>query len=134
MNSSSLPRRLPLVLLALAALAALPGCGGGGTNYPASAATTNLAPQVIAGHTFIFTDPHQSQVTTTYVFSITTYTSPSGDSGTYTYLQSATTQNQGTVHIVSSFSPALTYTLTYTTYLSGTYVDQVGNTGPFTMQ
>ena len=114
--------------------ALLVGCGGGGGGAAPVYGPIDLAPSSLQGHTLTFTDPDQSQFTTVYVFSATTYTSPSGDSGTYTYTQSATTNNQGTVNIVSAFSPALTYTLKYTSSTGGTYVNQVSATGTFTMQ
>jgi hypothetical protein len=113
--------------------ALLAGCGGG-SSPPVSYPVIDLAPGSLSGHTLTFTDPDQPQFTTTYVFSASTYTSPSGDSGTYTYVQSVTTNNQGTVNIVSAFSPALTYTLKYTASTGGTYVNQVSATGTFTMQ
>jgi hypothetical protein len=122
------------VSLLLPLCIALSGCGGGSTAAPVVYTVTNYAPSSMNGHTLTFTDPNQSQFQTVYVFSTSTYTSPSGDSGTYTYTQSATTLNQGMINIVSAFSPALTYTLTYTSGSGGTYVNQVSATGTFTMQ
>jgi hypothetical protein len=112
----------------------LAGCSGSGSAAVTVTQVTNLSPSSLNGHTITFTDPDQSQFTTVYVFSTSTYTSPSGDSGTYTYTQSLTALNQGTVNLVSAFSPALTYNLTYTSTTAGTYVNQVSATGTFTMQ
>jgi hypothetical protein len=134
-------RRLASWIAALSAIvcavALLAGCGGGNSGSPAGiggVTPNNYAPLAISGRTFTFTDPDQPQFTTVYVFSVTTYTSPSGDSGTYTYSQTSGVLNQGVVHIVSSFSPALTDTMTFTSYSAGTYVDTVGKTSTFTMQ
>jgi len=44
------------------------------------------------------------------------------------------TTTQATLKIVSSFSPALTYNLTFTSATGGTYINQVSQTGTFTYQ
>jgi hypothetical protein len=121
-----------LVCLALA----LAGCGGGGGggSAPPVVPPTNWAPLSLNGHSLTFTDPDQSQFTTKYVFSSGTYASPSGDSGTYTYTQTANVLNKGTLNLISSFSPAETYYLTYTSASGGTYVNQLNETSTFTMQ
>lgn len=82
----------------------------------------------------VFTDPDQSQVTTTYKFDTTTYSSPSGDSGNYTWSKTSGTTTQGTLQLVSVFTSTKTYKLTYTTSTGGTYVDQSNKTGNFTYQ
>ncbi len=121
-----------LALLPLCGLL-LGGCGGnsGGAVY---GLPSQLAPTSLAGHTLNFVDPNQSQFTTTYVFATGTYTSPSGDSGTYTYQVSSSNTNQATVNIVSAFVPAITDTLTFTSGTGGTFVNQVAASGTFTMQ
>ena len=129
-----LSRRLPLLLAAGLALAGLTGCGGSTSQGGGTSPVYNLAPASISGRTLTFTDPDQAQFQTVYVFQAATYTSPNGDSGTYTYQQTPGVINQASLHLVSSFSPALTYTLTFNNYNGGNYVDQVGKTGPFTMQ
>jgi hypothetical protein len=122
-----------IVSSALCLVALTAGCGGGGgTATPV--APTNFAPVSLDSHTLIFTDPDQSQFTTTDVFSQSTYASPSGDSGSYTYSQTAGVLNKAMLNLVSSFSPALTYNLTYTSPSGGTYVNQSSETGTFTMQ
>jgi len=129
--------RLPLLLAAGLALVGLTGCGGGGGGVPQggnTAQVNNLAPTSISGRTLTFTDPDQSQFQTVYVFQTSGYTSPNGDSGTYTYQQTPSVVNQASLHLNSSFSPPLTYTLTFNNFNGGNYVDQVGKTGPFTMQ
>jgi hypothetical protein len=121
-------------------LAVLPLCGfllsgcGGNSSGAAYGSPALLAPSSLAGHTLIFVDPNQTQFSTTYVFATGTYTSPSGDSGTYTYQVASSNANQATVNIVSAFVPAITDTLTFTSGTGGTFVNQVAASGTFTMQ
>jgi len=110
------------------------GCGGGSSPAPAPAVSNNLAPNSISGHTMVFVDPEQSQFSTTFVFTGGNYTSPSGDSGSFTYVPVTGTTTQATLKIVSSFSPALTYNLTFTSASGGTYINQTSQTGTFTYQ
>jgi hypothetical protein len=129
--------RIAAVCALCCAAAVLSGCGGGGGGgaaTPPVTPQTNWAPVSLNGDSLTFTDPDQSQFTTKYVFSSGTYASPSGDSGTYTYTQTASVLNKGTLNLISSFSPALTYYLTYTSATGGTYVNQLNETGTFTMQ
>jgi hypothetical protein len=107
------------------------GCGGGSSSQPPA---PNLAPSSISGKTITVVDPDQSQFTTAYVFTAANYTSPSGDSGSYTYVTVTNTTTQATLKIASSFSPALTYNLTFTSSSGGTYVNQVGKSSTFTIQ
>jgi hypothetical protein len=129
---SASPLLAALLLSGFAVTAA--GCGGGGGSSPAPVAPNNLAPSSISGHTLTFVDPDQSQFTTAYVFSSATYTSPNGDSGSYTYAPVTSTTTQATLKLVSTFSPALTYNLTFTSSSGGTYVNQVSKSGTFTIQ
>lgn len=139
--------KIPEVCIALRRIAAvsalsclavfLAGCGGGGGGggtTPPVVPPLNWAPVSLNGHSLTFTDPDQSQFTTKYVFSSGTYASPSGDSGTYTYSQTANVLNKGTLNLISSFSPAQTYYLTYTSASGGTYVNQLNESSTFTMQ
>ena len=107
------------------------GCGGGGGS-PAPVSTPNLAPSSVSGHSMMFTDPDQPQITTTYTFTASAYTSPTGDSGSYTYSTVAGTTNQASLQVVSVFSTTASYSLTFTSYTGGTYRDALGKSGNFT--
>jgi hypothetical protein len=91
-----------------------------------------LAPASISGKTFKIADPDQPEIRRSFVFEAATYTSPSGDSGSYTYAKTAGTTTQARLQITSAFSAALTYQLTFTSTTGGTYVDQSTKTGTFT--
>ncbi len=82
----------------------------------------------------VFTDPDQSQITTTCKFDTTTYSTPTGDSGNYSWAKTAGTTTQGTLQLMSVFAPAKTYKLTFTSSTGGTYVDQSNKTANFTYQ
>ena len=138
--SSQLPsspvRRAFLLLFTVFALV-LTGCGGGGGGgSPPSPPppVPDLAPASIVGKTIVFIDPDQPSVKTTYVFSASTYSTPSGDSGSYTYAKVANTTTKATLQIVSAFVPARSYQLTFTSSSGGTYVDQVGKSSTFAIQ
>ena len=123
--------------LALVALLAVGGCGGGGGSAapaPVYPPTPTFALTTLNNHWLDFTDPDQASVVTRYAFAGTTYTSPSGDSGTYTYtLVNNGVTNQATLQIVSSFQPAVTFNVTFTTTTTGTYTDSVGKSSTFTV-
>jgi hypothetical protein len=103
-------------------------CGGGG-----STPSTDLAPVSIASRTIVVQDPTQSAVTTTYTFTTSNYTSPTGDTGTYTYAKIGGTTTQATLHVNSSVTVPLTYVLTFTSTSGGTYVDQSSASSTFTI-
>jgi len=113
-------------LVALLFAFLLAGCGGGGKPF------TDLAPLAISGHTIVIQDPVQPTVQTTYTFSASTYTATGGDSGTYSYAKIAGTTTKANLVITSSFNPALSFVLTFTTTGGGTYVDQSSATSTFT--
>jgi hypothetical protein len=94
----------------------------------------DLAPSTIEGRTLVFTDPDQPTVKNTYSFTATTFSSPGGDSGSYTYAKIANTTTQARLQLSSVFVPARTYQLTFTSSSGGTYVDQVGKSSTFTIQ
>lgn len=138
--SSQLPsspmRRAFLLLFTVFALV-FGGCGGGGgggSPVITPPAVPDLAPASIFGKTLVFVDPDQPSVKTTYAFSASTYSTPTGDSGSYSYAKVANTTTQATLQLVSSFVPARSYQLTFTSSNGGTYVDQVGKSGTFTIQ
>ena len=94
----------------------------------------DLAPATIISKTIVITDPDQPQIRNTYTFDVSTYTSPSGDSGAYTYSKVTGSTVAARLQLVSQFAPVLNYTLTYTSSAGGTYVDQSGKSGTFTIQ
>lgn len=115
----------------------LAGCGGGGggggsTTPPVTVA--DLAPSSITNHTLTFADPDQPSVKMSYTFDGSTYTSPSGDSGSYTYSKTSGSTTKAQLQLSSSFSQMLTYQLTFTTASGGTYTDQSAKSGTFTYQ
>lgn len=120
-------RRVFLVCLT-AVLALCAGCGGGGGGTP------DLAPANVTSRTLVVADPNLPGVSTTFVFAATAYTSPGGDSGTYTYAKIPNTTTQATLAVNSSFQPARSYTLTFTSAGGGTYVDQLAHSSTFTIQ
>ncbi|QYM78926.1 hypothetical protein K0B96_16725 [Horticoccus luteus] len=126
---------LPLAFVLTMFVAACGGGGGGGGTPPTPPPPVpDLAPASIANHTIVIADPDQPTVTSTYAFSASTYTSPGGDSGTYSYGKVAGTTTQAQLQIASTFNPVRTYTLTFTSSAGGTYVDQVGKHGTFQYQ
>jgi hypothetical protein len=109
------------------------GSGGGGGGAPAPN-VPDLAPASIITRSMTITDPDQSAIRTTYTFDVSTYTSPSGDSGAYSYTKTTGSTTQARLQLVSQFAPVLNYNLTFTSSNGGTYVDQSGKSGPFTLQ
>ena len=129
-------RALPLVLAAAAGLFLLAACGGGGggSGGGAPSAGPQLAPSSIAGRTLTFVDPDTPAVTQAFSYSSTTYTSAGGDAGSYTYGKTGGTSDQARLQMVSSFSATLTYQLTFTSTLGGTYIDlNTSKTSTFTI-
>lgn len=108
------------------------GGGGGGSTPPVT--TPDLAPSSISNHTMTFADPDQPSVKMSYTFDGTTYTSPSGDSGSFTYAKTSGTTTKAGLQLASSFSQTLTYQLTFTSAAGGTYTDQNAKSGSFTYQ
>lgn len=133
----SLPVRrafYPFALVLALLVAACGGGGGGGTPPSPPPVVPDLAPASIANRTIILVDPDQPTIKSTYVFGASTYTSPGGDSGSYSYGKVAGTTTQAQLQIASTFNPARTYTLTFTSSAGGTYVDQIGKSGTFQIQ
>lgn len=133
----SLPVRrafLPFALLIAMFVAACGGGGGGSSPPPPLPVVPDLAPSTIANRTIILTDPDQPTIKSTYVFGASTYTSPGGDSGSYSYSKVAGTTTQAQLQIASTFNPVRTYTLTFTSSSGGTYVDQIGKSATFQIQ
>jgi len=122
------------LLAVLFSTLAFSGCGGGGGTTPTPPVTPDLAPSSISSHQIVITDPDQSQVTTTYKFDTTTYSTPTGDSGNYTWTKTSGSTTQGTLQLLSVFTSTKTYKLTFTTSTGGTYVDQSNKSGNFTYQ
>jgi hypothetical protein len=118
--------RLPAFAALLLAFL-LAGCGGGGKPF------TDLAPLSVNGRTIVIQDPTQPLIQTSYVFGASTYTATGGDSGTYSYAKIPGTTTQANLVITSSFNPALSFVLTFTTTGGGTYVDQSSATSTFTI-
>ena len=124
-SPSSVFHTLSLVF-GLLAIGILSGCGG-------KSSRGDFAPTSINGKTLTFTDPSLPGVTTAYTFTTTTYTATGGDSGTYTYTKTIGTTTQATLVITSSFLPAVTENLTFTSYGGGTYVDSLSQSSTFTI-
>lgn len=131
---------LPAVAIA-AALQFVIGCGGGGGGGGTSSGggtpvvpVPDLAPASIITKTIVITDPDQSTLKFTYTFDVSTYTSPSGDSGAYTWTKVTGSTTQTRLQLVSQFAPVLNYTMNFTSSAGGTYSDQSGKTGTFTIQ
>lgn len=133
--SESLRKLIP-AFLALAALQFVTGCGGGGGGGSSAPVipVPDLAPSSIINRTITITDPDQAQVQTKYTFDISTYTSPSGDSGSYSYNKVSGSTTQARLQLVSLFAPVLNYQLTFTSSAGGTYIDQSSKSGSFTIQ
>lgn len=136
LHSSAVRRAfLPLLMVfALCFAACGGGGGGGGSPVVTPPPVPDLAPATVEGRTLVFTDPDQPTVKTTYAFTATTFSSPGGDSGSFTYAKVANTTTQAKLQIASVFVPARSYQLTFTSSSGGTYVDQVGKSGTFTIQ
>lgn len=115
-------------------LTACGGGGGGGSSPPPPVTVPDLAPSSITNHTLTFADPDQATVKMSYTFDGTNYTSPSGDSGSYTYGKTSGTTTKAQLKLVSVFSQTLTYDMTFTSSAGGSYTDQNAKTGTFTYQ
>lgn len=94
----------------------------------------DLAPSSIINRTITITDPDQSQIQTKYTFDVSTYNSPSGDSGSYSYTKVNGSTTQARLQLISLFAPVLNYQLNFTSSAGGTYVDQSSKTGSFVIQ
>lgn len=102
------------------------GCGGGGGG------SNNLAPSSLDGKTLTFQDPDIPANRTSYSFTGANYSSPGGDSGTFTYARSATV-HQATLQLNSVAATTLHYQLTFTSHSGGTYLDtDTAKTSTFT--
>ena len=131
-------RKILPAAFAIAILQFFTACGGGGGSGGGGGAPApnvpDLAPASIITRSMTITDSDQSAIRTTYTFDLSTYTSPSGDSGAYSSTKTTGSTTQVRLHLVSQFAPVLNYNLTFTSTSGGTYVDQSGKSGPFTLQ
>ncbi len=114
------------------------GCGGGGGGGGSSAPSApppsdaNLAPVALTGLTVTFQDPDIGSLRSTYTFTAANYTSPSGDAGSYYYVR-ASTVNQASLVLNTSFATVLRYQMFFTSHANGTYIDNdTGKTSTFT--
>ena len=127
--------------VALIGIVSLCGCGGGGGGGATPtqvnpAADPNLAPAVLTGLTLTFQDPDITSLQTSYTFTASDFTTPRGDSGSYTYSRVLPVLpiNQATLQLNSSFATVLHYDLTFTSKSTGTYFDSsTSKTSTFTV-
>jgi hypothetical protein len=130
MHSKISPFRLFAFFTTLVASAFLVGCGGGGGS-PA-----DPAPSSLNGRTLTIRDAVVTTTTTAYVFVGTTSGTYSkagfAGSGTFVYTKTVGTKDKAVLQLTDTGNPTVTYDLTFTSYTTGNYTDDLANSSTFT--